>query len=176
MSTNFRTGRPAGNEFAEYYSRYIARVPDGDIVAILRSQNTETLTLLHGLSDTQAMFAYAPEKWNVKEVVGHLIDGERIFACRALRIARGDSTPLAGFDENAYAKIGGHAGRTIADLADEFEHVRIATLDLLTHLDEMAWLRQGTASGYGVSVRALAWIIAGHELHHRSILRERYSV
>ena len=176
MSTNFRTGRPAGNEFAEYYGGYIGRVPDGDIVAILRNQSAETLTLLRGLSDTQAMFAYAPGKWNVKEVVGHLIDGERIFAYRALRIARGDSTPLAGFDENAYAKIGGHAGRTITDLADEFENVRIATLDLLSHLDETAWLRQGTANGYPASTRALAWIIAGHELHHRSILRERYSI
>ena len=174
MTTHYRAERPSAGEFAQYYGTYISRVPDGDITATLRSQNADTLSLLRGLSDTQAMFAYAPGKWNVKEVAGHLIDGERVFAYRALRIARNDSTPLPGFDENAYAKVGGHAGWTITDLAGEFEHVRISTLDLLGHLDEAAWLRQGTASGYGVSVRALAWIIAGHEIHHKAILRERY--
>ena len=176
MSTTFRAVRPLSTEFAEYYAKYIARVPDGDIVVTLKNQIADMKRLLLGLTDTQAMFVYAPGKWNVKEVVGHLIDGERVFAYRALRIARGDSTPLPGFDENAYAKTGGYAGRSMQDIADEFEHVRVATLDLLSHLDEVAWLRLGTANGYPASTRALAWDIAGHELHHRAILHERYLI
>lgn len=176
MSTTFRAVRPAKTEYAEYYDKYIARVPEGDIVATLKNQFVETIGLFRGLTDTKAMFAYAPGKWSVKEVAGHLIDGERIFAYRTLRIARNDSTPLPGFDENEYAKTGGYAGRGIQDIADEFEHVRESTLDLLRHLDEVAWLRQGTANGYPASARALAWIVAGHELHHRTILRERYLI
>jgi len=174
MNLSFRATRPSGDEYAPYYEKYISLVSEGDIVTTLRRQMADTLSLIRGLSDKQAMFAYAPGKWNIKEVVGHVIDGERIFAYRALRIARGDKTPLATFDENAYAQIGGHARRTVADLANEFEHVRISTLDLFGQFDEEAWSRRGTASGYGVSVRAIAWIIAGHEVHHRNIIRERY--
>lgn len=174
MNSDLRAMRPSGEEYAPYYEKYINYVSEGDILVTLRNQVADTLTLFRGLTDKQAMFAYAPGKWNIKEVFGHVIDGERIFAYRALRIARGDKTPLATFDENAYAQVGGHARRTVADLAGEFEHLRISTLDLLGQFDEEAWLRHGTASGYGVSVHAIAWIIAGHELHHRGIIRERY--
>jgi len=174
MTSPFRAIRPSGDEYAPYHEEYISLVPNGDIVMTLQNQIADTLSLLRGLTDKQAMFAYAPGKWNIKELIGHVIDGERIFGYRALRIARNDKTPLATFDENAYALVGGHARRTIPDLANEFEHLRISTLDLFGNFDEAAWSRRGTASGYEVSVRAIAWIIAGHELHHCGIIRERY--
>jgi uncharacterized damage-inducible protein DinB len=165
---------PTSGEYNEYYGKYVARVPSGDIVAILATQLDDTLTLLRNLTEQQALHAYAPGKWNVKEVVGHVIDAERIFAYRALRFARGDRTPLATFDENAYVPEGAFTARPLASLAAELAAVRRATVALLAHLPADAWTRSGPASGMDVSVRALAWIIAGHELHHRAILADRY--
>jgi hypothetical protein len=169
-------GRPGADEYAPYYERYIARVPAGGVVAVLARQVAGTRALLAGVPDALADHAYAPGKWTVKEVVGHIVDAERVFAYRALRFARGDATELAGFDENAYVPAGRFGERTLASLAEELESVRQATVRLLAGLPAEAWLRRGVANGQAVSVRALACIIAGHELHHRAILEERYLV
>jgi hypothetical protein len=168
------TSRPARNEYAAYYDRYISLVPEGDIVGVIEKQKDETLSLLRGISEDRAGHRYAADKWSIKEVVGHVIDAERVFAYRALRFGRGDSTELAGFEQDDYVKTGGFDGRTLADLACEFEHVRDSTISLLRNLDTVALARTGVASENLVSVKALVYIIAGHELHHMSVLRERY--
>jgi hypothetical protein len=141
----------------------------------LERQLGETLALLRGFAEERAGAGYEPGKWSVKEVVGHMIDGERVFAYRALCFARGDRTPLPGFEQDDYVAGGNFNARTLADLIDELEAVRRATLSLLRGLDADAWRRAGTASDNEVSVRALAHIIAGHELHHVRVLREKYS-
>jgi uncharacterized damage-inducible protein DinB len=166
--------RPDASEYLEYYGKYIDKVPDGDLLQTLRDQLDETLALVRGLDEAQGGHAYAPGKWSIRGVLNHLIDAERIFAYRALRISRGDATPLASFDENAYADAANADARTLADLAEEMEHVRLANLALFRSLGDQALARRGTASGGEVSVRALAWIIAGHERHHVALLHERY--
>jgi hypothetical protein len=166
--------RPDSTEHAPYFGKYIALVPDGEIVATLGNQIEETLDLLGGLSEAQGDLRYAPGKWSVKEVIGHLIDAERIFAYRALRFARNDQTPLAGFDENSYAANSSFGSRALADLAEEFKLVRGSNIYLFKHLDDEAWSRHGVSNQNEISVRALAWITAGHELHHREIIRSRY--
>jgi uncharacterized damage-inducible protein DinB len=168
--------RPGTDEYAPFYAGYVAAVPDGDLLAILRSSGEETRILLDATGEEGGAARYAEGKWSVRQVVGHLADAERILVYRALRIARGDATPLAAFDENAYALAGGFDRRTLRSLADELERVRASTLDLFRHLDGEALERWGTASGAPVTVRALAWIVAGHEFHHRRILRERYGL
>jgi len=170
------TVRPAQDEFATYYAPYVAAVPDGDITRTLAQQGELLLSRLKDLDEAQANHAYAEGKWTVKEVVQHITDAERIFAYRMLRIARGDATPLASFDENAYAAAGGANDRSLETLLGEFAAVRGATLALLRWLPEAGWVRRGTASGKEVSVRGLAWITAGHALHHERVLRERYLV
>jgi hypothetical protein len=169
-----RTERPGSDEYLPYYDRYIQLVPDGDIFNILRDQHGDTRELLRRVPAALVDFAYAPGKWTIKEVVGHVIDAERIFAYRALRFARADATPLAGFDENAYVPAGSFGERALGQLAEEFSTVRAATLALFNGLPEAAWTRGGDANGARVTVRALALIIAGHELHHRRLLEERY--
>ena len=166
--------RPDPSEYGAYYGRYINLVPEGPIVTVLRDQIAETLKLLRALPEARGNHRYAPGKWSIKEIVGHVTDGERVFAYRALRIGRGDETPLPGFEQDDYVKNGGFDSRPLGDLLDELETVRRATVQLLAPLDEAAMLRRGTASGFPVSVRALAYITAGHELHHRNILKERY--
>lgn len=166
--------RPGADEYAPFYEPYIARVPDGDIVAILERQGDETRALLDGLDETAAGYAYAPGKWTLREVVGHLTDADRLFCGRALRFARGDTTPLPGWDEKHYAPAGRFNERTLSDLLDDFAAARASTTALFRGLPGDAWTRSGDANGKSVSVRALAWIAAGHELHHRSILAERY--
>jgi hypothetical protein len=166
--------KPDSTEYATYFEKYIALVPEGEIVATLDRQIESTLSLIRGLSETQAEHRYAPGKWSVKEVIGHLIDGERIFAYRAMRFARNDATPLPGFDENSFVANGGFGARSLADLADEFEHTRKSNVYLFKSLDSDASLRRGVSNNNEISVRALAYIIAGHELHHVEILRARY--
>jgi uncharacterized damage-inducible protein DinB len=166
--------RPDASEHLPYYARYVDLVPDGDLLQTLGTQLAETLTLVRGLPEEQGGHRYAPGKWSIREVLGHVIDTERIFAYRALRIARGDGTPMEGFDENAYAAASDADARTLADLADELEHVRLANIAFFRALTDEALARRGTANGAEVSARALAWILAGHELHHRALLRERY--
>ncbi len=174
--TAARTDRPATGEYHEYYARYVGLVPAGDIVRILEDQIAATVDPLRGLDDAGAAHAYAPGKWTVAEVVGHLCDAERVFAHRALRFGRGDATPLPGFDENAYVPAGQFTTRPLAPLLDELIAVRAASVALFANLPEAAWTRTGPANGIPVSVRALAFIIAGHELHHRALLAARYGV
>ena len=166
--------QPQINEYAPYYQKYIALVPAGDVVATLSRQLEDTLSLLRGLTEAQGDSRYAPGKWSIKELVGHIIDGERIFAHRAFRFARNDQTSLPGFEQDDYVRAGNFDNRRLSDLADEFEQVRRATLCLLRSLDDEAWLRRGKANDTEVSVRALAYILAGHETHHMQIVRERY--
>lgn len=168
--------RPAAGEYNEYYAAYIARVPNGDLTEQLVRQHDVTRTLLGGLTPERARHRYAPDKWSVIEVVGHVADAERIFSYRALRIARGDTTALPGFDEKVYVPAGRFEERPLAAVLGELTAVRGATLALLRGLPEDALARRGTASGYAVSVRALLYIIAGHELHHVNVLRERYGI
>jgi hypothetical protein len=174
MSAAPQYDRPDASEYNPYYGKYIALVPEGDLLRMLEEQNRETMNVLGALPETRGDFSYAPGKWTLKEVIGHLADSERVFSYRALRFARGDQTPLASFEQDDWVPQSGAAGRSLADLATEYAGVRRATLDLLTHLPPEAPVRRGTASGNVVSVRALAWIIAGHERHHLKIIREKY--
>jgi len=174
--TTVTVPRPEPSEYAPYYERYISKVPPGDLVKLLEDQRRETQRLLAGVSDETAMHRYAPGKWSVKEVVGHVTDTERVFCYRALRFARADDQPLEGFDEKAWVPAGRFDARSLDDLAAELDTVRRATIALFRGLDAEALARRGTANNNPVTVRALAWIIAGHERHHVAILRERYGV
>ena len=129
---------------------------------------------MRSIPESQAGFRYAADKWSIKELVGHLIDTERIFSYRALRFARNDKTPLPGYEQDDYIRHASFDDCSLSELAAELESVRQSTLFLFKHLDEEAWMRRGVASESEVSVRALAYIIAGHELHHRRVLRDRY--
>lgn len=168
------TTRPETGECAEFYRGYIAKVPDGDVRITLALGLEKTLKLLWEIPAEREAFAYAPGKWTVKDVVGHLVDAERVFAYRALRFGRGDETPLPGFEQDDYVRRGGFAARTLADLASEFEHLRRANLLLFRGFHVETLSRKGVASGHEVTVRALLWIMAGHELHHAEILKARY--
>lgn len=166
--------KPDETEYLPYYGKYISLVPDRNLFAILAEQLDETLALLQSVPEARASFRYAPDKWSIRQLVGHLIDAERIFAYRALRFARNDKTALPGFAENDYIDNASFDNYSLAELAAEFESVRKSNLFLFKHLDEQSWMRKGVASEAVVSVRALAYIIAGHELHHRNILIDRY--
>ncbi|HEX3578658.1 MAG TPA: DinB family protein [Thermoanaerobaculia bacterium] len=167
-------GHPQASEYNSYYQRYIDLATDDDVVAALDAQSHETATLLGGISEQQAGYRYEPDKWSVKQLVGHLTDGERIFAYRALRIARGDATPLPGFEQDPYVANAASDDRSIADLAEELATLRRANVMMFRALPAEAWGRVGTASDNAISVRALAFIMLGHERHHLRILRERY--
>ena len=174
MPTTLRIARPAPDEHIEYYGKYIRLVPGDDALAALETQIGDTLRLLAPLTEARALHRYAPGKWSVKEVVGHIMDSERVFAYRALRFARADQTPLPGFDENTYVPAARFDRLTVHALADELDLVRRSNLCFFRALEPEAWLRRGTANQSPVSVRALAFIIAGHGRHHVGILRERY--
>src|SRR5712671_5358596 len=165
--------RPKKDEYAPYAEQYVSLVTGTDILDTLEAQLKQTTSLLSGRSERDGDFRYAPGKWTVKEVLGHVSDTGRIFAYRALRIARGDQTPLSGFEQDDYVRGGNFAERTLASLAEEFGMVRAATIALFKSLQKDAWQRRGVANKNEVSVRALAFIVAGHELHHRQILEER---
>jgi hypothetical protein len=166
--------RPATDEFAPYYGNYINKVTEPDVVALLLALKKSTGDLLADLGEAQAGFRYAPGKWTLREVIGHLSDAERIFGYRLLRIARGDQTPLAGFDENVYVPAAGFERRPLKAVAAEFASVRDATLTLLDGMTPEALALRGTASDKPISARALAYIIAGHEKHHLGVIKERY--
>jgi hypothetical protein len=168
------TCRPQPSEYAPFYETYVSLIPGNDIVPILEAQRLQMIQLFAARSERDGNFRYAPGKWTVKEVLGHVNDAERIFSYRALRIARGDTTPLSGFEQDDYVRGGGFANRSLADLAEEFAHVRAASVALFRSLGKDAWTLRGVASNHEVSVRAMAFIVAGHELHHRRILEERY--
>lgn len=167
-------GKPDETEYIPYYGRYVSLVPGGDIIAVLGDQIDDTLATLRAVPEARAGFRYDAGKWSMKELVGHVIDSERIFSYRALRFARNDATPLPGYEQDDYIRAGSFDNHTLGELADELASVRRASLFLFRHLDAEAWTRRGLANDSEVSVRALAYIIAGHELHHREILRTRY--
>ena len=172
--SHLKITRPDATEHAPYYGKYVALVPEGDIIATLGEQLDDTLVLVRSISEEKAETRYAPGKWSIKEVIGHLIDSERVFAYRALRFSRNDQTELPGFDENDYVRNAAFGECRLANLATEFEYLRRANLHFFRHLSQEAWLQRGKANGNEVTVRALAYIIAGHERHHREILRTRY--
>jgi hypothetical protein len=166
--------RPEPGEYAPYYDRYISLVAGTDILGTLDAQRRQMVLLLSGCDEAAGDFRYAPDKWNAKEVLGHVCDTERIFAYRALRIARGDRTPIEGFEQDDYVRNGPFAKGPLSEVIEDYIAVRRATLTLLRNLDEAAWTRRGVANKNEVSVRAIAYTIAGHELHHRRILEEKY--
>lgn len=166
-------GPPAPDEYHAYYEKYVSLVPRGPVTDRLGAGVGETLDPLRGLSDDEARSRQAPSTWSFKEVVGHLIDTERILSYRAVRVARGDATPLPGFEQDDYVRAARFDDPPLADLLAEFQAVRAATVWQFRNLDAPAWMRRGTADGKPVSVRALAHIIAGHERHHAAILRDR---
>lgn len=166
--------KPDASEYSPEYGKYISLVPGNDVVRALEEQIRETLRLVSGCSEEQGEFRYAADKWSMKEMLGHVIDTERIFTYRALRFSRNDKTPIEGFEQDGYVKFGPFRRCKLADLVDEFAHVRAASVHLFRNLDEEAWMRRGIANGNEISVRALAYTVAGHELHHRKILQEKY--
>ncbi len=168
--------RPEKEEYAEFYANYVALVGETDIVAALQNQPADLQHLLAGISPEKEIFRYAENKWSVREVIGHLVDGERVFSYRALRISRGDETPLAGFEENFYVANSNFSNLKIADSLEEFSLLRQSNVLLFNNLTEEMWQKTGTASDARISVRALAFIMVGHVRHHAQILRERYLI
>lgn len=166
--------RPEPGEYAPYYDTYIALIEGTDLLGVLDKQSNRMTQLFAARDEAQADFRYAPGKWSAKEVLGHICDAERVFVYRILRIARGDQTPLAGFDENEYARISNAGRRPLGNVLEEYVAIRSATLALLRGLDEEAWVRRGTANNFPASVRALGYIAAGHDAHHRKILELKY--
>jgi hypothetical protein len=166
--------RPRSNEYPPYYNRYINLVDDDDILSVLEDLKQEMSDLLNGLGEEAAAFRYEPDKWSVKEVVGHVIDVERVFAHRALRFARNDKTPLPEFDQDDYITHANFDIRTLIDIADEYRAVRESTLSLFYSFSDEYYSREGVASGVKFTVRAIPFIISGHEIHHLRIIREKY--
>ncbi|GAB4110318.1 MAG: DinB family protein [Thermoflexibacter sp.] len=166
--------KPLPSDYAEFYAGYISQVPEGDIISTLKANQQATKALLESLAEEKANFAYAPEKWTIKEVIGHIIDTERIFAYRFLRMYRGDATPLPSFEQDDYVKNANTHKRTLASLSQELYIVRESNLLMLSDLDESKLDFQGTMSGKKATPRALLYILAGHEAHHINILKERY--
>jgi uncharacterized damage-inducible protein DinB len=168
--------RPTLTETSPFFHGYLSLVPDGDLLAILQDEGQKALAILRSLSEAQADHRYAAGKWSVKQLVGHLIDTERILVYRALCFARGERQSLPGFDEDAYVAHGHFERRTIASLAEELGLVRASTIAFVRGLDGAVHANQGTANGASMTVRALCWVVAGHERHHRKVLRERYGI
>jgi len=168
--------KPSASEYAPYYGKYVALVTEDDVLAALANQLGETLKLLRSISEEKSAFRYAPDKWSIKQMIGHMCDGERIFAYRALCFARGETAALPGFEQDDYVAKADFDARTLHDLTDEFETIRRANINLFRHLNDEAWMRRGRASDNEITVRALAFIIVGHERYHVGILRARYSV
>jgi uncharacterized damage-inducible protein DinB len=166
--------RPDTREFAPYYQNYIRKVPEGNILEILTRQMEETQQLIQRISPDKEEYRYAPGKWSIKEVFGHVTDTERVFAYRALCFSRNDKTPLPSFEQDDYVSEGNFSQRSLKDIAGEFRLVRLSNIALFTSFDEELMMRRGIASGFEFTVRAILYIIAGHELHHRQILEERY--
>lgn len=172
--SNLIVGRPQATEHAPYYSLYIDRIEDDDILTVLEKQINETLSTIGIAEEKNITEPYAQGKWSVKQAIGHLNDTERIMSYRALRFARNDSTPLSGFEQDDFIPTGKFNERSLADLKEEFECIRRSTLCFLKHLEKDAWLRSGKANNNEISVRALAYVMAGHVKHHLEILETRY--
>lgn len=166
--------RPGADEYAPYYGTYVSKVAGACGLAALEQQRASTAAFFADLAESRAGYRYAPGKWTLREVLGHLADTERVFSYRALCFARNDQTALPSFDENLYVPEGRFERRTLADVAREFTAVRDASLALVRSFDDETMLRRGTASGKVMSARAAVWVMAGHELHHLGVIRERY--
>lgn len=169
-------GRPASDEYSQSYAGYVSHVPENDPLPVMESQFRVTQALLQNVSEKDSLYRYAPEKWSIREIVGHLSDVERIMAYRALRIARADTKPLPGFDEDEYVRNASFDRRSLGDLLQELTDIRRTTLALFRGLEPQAWTRRGTASNHTITVRALAYVIPGHERHHIRVLREKYGI
>jgi len=166
--------RPQADEYAEYYGQYVKLVPDGDVLAFLEEQLDASHKILDGVSEEQSNTSYAPGKWSIKEVLGHIIDTERVFCVRALAFARQDPSDLPGFDQDIYVSNGYFASRTFKSCLQELDAVRAATLALFRGFDDRSFARQGRANNVVFSVRSVPWIMAGHSRHHLGVLKERY--
>jgi hypothetical protein len=171
-----RERRPVPGEYAPYYAGYVERVPGGDVVATLQDQHVATVALLSGLDEETERHRYAPEKWSVRECVAHVVDTERVFSTRLLWFARGHDGPLPGMDQDAWVAIDTADERPLLHQLAEWRAVRSALVALLEGLDAAAWSRDGVASEVRFTVPALAWVVAGHELHHRQLFRDRYGL
>lgn len=170
-------GRPQPGEYdAEHYGNYVSLAGEEDIVSALAAQLEQTLTALRRVPAEREGYRYAPEKWTIRQVIGHVADAERVFAYRALTFARGDGNALPGFDENAWMEHCSFGARRLGDLLEELADLRRANVLMLRHLPQDAWMRRGTASGMAITVRALAHVMLGHERHHLKVLKERYGV
>jgi hypothetical protein len=170
----FMTGRPEPTEYAAYYEKYISLVPEGDLGEMLARQIDESLTVYRGVSEEQSRFRYEPGKWSIKQALGHVADTERVFAYRAFAFARGEKATLASFEQDEYAALADSDARTWTSLIEELKSVRAGSVSLFRSLSDEALMRQGIASNNPVTVRALGFMIAGHERYHLSILKERY--
>ncbi len=166
--------RPEKKEYAEFYANYVSLARETDIISALEKQPNDLRETLAEVSHEKENYRYANGKWSVKELLGHVIDAERVFSYRALRISRGDKTPLAGFEENFYVAGSNFSNSKFADLIEEFSLLRAANVLLFKNLSDEAWQNVGTASDAQISVRALAFIMIGHVRHHQNILRTRY--
>ncbi|RNB87419.1 DinB family protein [Brevibacillus fluminis] len=166
--------RPAAEDHSAYYGQYIGLVPDGEISEILVDQHEEMTRFLSELTEEQASHRYEEGKWSIKEVIGHIADTERVMCYRLLRIARGDQTALPGFDQDLFMEGISFDAYSVADLLEDYSAVRRATLTLLRGLPAEAWDRKGVVSDNNTTANALAYVIAGHELHHMNIIKERY--
>jgi hypothetical protein len=172
--TAFEIGRPVAGEYDPYFDGYIARVTETDILAVLASQKKEFIGLISGVGEERGGYRYAEGKWSIRQVIGHVIDAERVFGYRAVCIARGDQTPLPSFDEGPYAAAAGSDGVPLAELVGEFRSLRESHEMMFKHLPREAWTRKGNSAGSPTTPRAIAFIIAGHARHHASVLAERY--
>jgi hypothetical protein len=171
---SFTVARPQPSEYAPYYERYISLVDSSDILNTLDEQRRQMLLTICGRKESEGDYRYAPGKWTLKEVLGHVCDTERIFAYRALRFSRGDQTPIEGFEQDGYVQNGPFAQHSLEDVIEDYIAVRRSTISLFRNLDEAAWSRSGVANKNEISVRAMAYLVAGHELHHHKILEEKY--
>jgi uncharacterized damage-inducible protein DinB len=170
------TTRPEPTEYAPYYEKYVSLVPETEILGVLDRQIAELKSLISAVPADREQYRYGEGKWSVREVLGHLTDGERIFGWRAFCFSRGEKAPLPSFDENVYVAESGYGRQSLAVLLQEFETVRRSNLSFLRQLDDTRWVSTGTASGKTVSVRALAYMMVGHVRHHVSILQGRYGL
>lgn len=166
--------RPLESEYDPYYAPYLAAVPDGDVIGVLVRQCGLTVDFIESIAPDKATFRYAPDKWSVSEVLGHVVDTERVFSYRALRIARGDKTPLAGMDQNDFIAGTDFNARGLTSLSREFQFLRSANIELFESFTDEMLDRRGIASGLEFSARALMYLTAGHAIHHIRVLKERY--
>lgn len=165
---------PSSSEYAHYYADYVANVPKENIIETLKAQMHEMYTFINSMPGDKAFYAYKEGKWTIKQIIGHIIETERVFAYRALAFSRRDPNPLPAMDQDDYVKYSNYNSRTISNLANEFLAVRISTIHLFQNMTKEMLSLKGTASGFEFTVRSLAFIIAGHELHHMDVIRKKY--